>query len=562
MKPYRSGILSNELKNASGRTLMNALGLTRDDYKKPFIGIVNSWNEMHPGHKHLRDLALEVKYGVYAAGGVPFEFNTISICDGIAQGHLGMCYVLPSREVIADSIELMVGAQSYDGLVFLCGCDKIVPGMAMAAGRLNLPTVFVTGGPMLPGFFKGKYFSGGWEVREAAGKLTSGEMTQDEYDAMEQSVCATLGSCPMLGTANTMSCMMEILGLTLPGCATTHAVYSRKVREAKESGALIVDLVKRDIKVRDIVTQASLNNGVVMNAAMGGSSNALLHLPAIADEFGYEVTAEDFDKANRNTPHLLNVKPSGAYSMIDFDQAGGIPALIKEVRDRLDLSCRTVNGKTWEEIIPAYDNYNTDVIAPVNKPLHAEGSLAILKGNLCPEGAVVKQTAVSEKMLVHKGPARVFNSLESCDEAILAGKITHGDVLVIRYEGPKGGPGMREMLSSTGLLVSYGYGETTALVTDGRFSGATKGPCIGHVAPEAAIGGPIALVEDGDMISIDIPNHTLELLVDEQTLAERRKSWKPEPTKVRSKYLDRYSAMVGSVWKGAVLSAPGTDGDK
>lgn len=556
-KLWRSGALSNGPKKAANRTIMNALGLTAEEYEKPFIGIVNSWNEMHPGHKHLRELALEVKYAVYAAGGVPFEFNTISLCDGLTMAHEGMCFVLPSRDLIADTVDAMAGGQRLDGLVFLAGCDKIVPGMIMAAGRLNLPTVFVTGGPMLPGFFKGRTLSGGWEVREASAKLAKGKMTQEEYDCMEQAVCATVGSCPMMGTANTMSCLTEVLGLTVPGCATTHAVYSRKVRQAKESGKLIVDLVRRDVKARDIVTAASLANAVKVNMAIGGSSNAMLHLPAIADEFGLTLTTDDFDTACRTTPHLVDVKPSGKYSMIDFDLAGGIPAVMKELGPtRLDLSARTVIGKTWAEIVPEWDNYNTQVITSVDKPVHAEGSLVILRGNLGPEGAVVKQTGVSPKMLVHTGPARVFERQEDAEDAIMNGGIAHGDVLIIRYEGPKGGPGMREMLSATGLLVSYGYGETTAIVTDGRFSGATRGPCIGHVAPEAACGGPIGLIRDGDVISIDIPNRKLELHVDEQTLAERRRTWKPIPVKVRSRFLERYSALVGSVWQGAVLRPP------
>lgn len=554
---YRSGILTNGLERASGRTLMNALGIVDEDYKKPFIGVVNSWNEMHPGHKHLRELAQSVRDGILAAGGVPFEFNTISLCDGITQGHLGMCYVLPSREIIADSIETVAEAQSLDGLVFLAGCDKIVPAMAMAAGRINVPSVFVTGGPMMPGFFKGKFLSGGWEVREAGGKLRSGEITQKEYTEMEKSVCATLGSCPMMGTANTVSCLMEVLGLTVPGCGSAHAGFAKKNRQAKESGALVVDLVNKNILPSDIVTKASLQNAVVASMAMGGSSNALLHLPAIASEFGMTITADEFEAISRNTPHLVNVKPSGTYSMIDFDMAGGVPTVMKELGEKyLNLDVKTVNGQTWREILPEYSNYNTDVIRPTDNPMHKEGSLAILKGNLAPEGAVVKQTAVVPKMHQHTGPARIFNIEEDVVQAIYDGKISHGDVIVIRYEGPKGGPGMREMLTATGTLVGFGYGETTAIVTDGRFSGATKGPCIGHVSPEAAVGGPIGLVQDGDQITIDIPKRSLTLHVSEEELTERRKSWQPHPCKVDSKYLRRYSACVESVWKGAVLRDP------
>lgn len=556
-KPYRSGMLTNGLEKAGGRALLNALGLIDQDYQKPFIGVVNSWNELHPGHKHLRDLAQAVKDGILAAGGVPCEFNTISICDGITQGHTGMCYVLPSREIITDSIELVAQAQQLDGLVFLAGCDKIVPAMAMAAGRLNLPCVFVTGGPMMPGIYKGQELAGAWQVREAAGKLRAGEITQKEYDEMEKSVCPTLGSCAMMGTANTMSCMMEALGLSLPGSATTHAVYAEKYRQAKESGLLVVELVKKDTKPRDFVTAASFANALTIDMAIGGSTNSLLHIPAIAAEFGLNVTAEQFEATSRNTPHLVNVKPSGKYSMFDFDRAGGVPAVIKELGAKyLDLDAKTVNGQTLREVIADAENYNTAVITTVANPLHEEGSLAILKGNLAPEGAVVKQSAVADEMQKHTGPARVYDCQEDAEAAIYQGKINRGDVIVIRYEGPKGGPGMREMLAATTALMGFGLGSSTALITDGRFSGATRGPCIGHIAPEAAAGGPIGLVMDGDMITIDIPNRVLVLQVSDEELARRKANWQPVKPKVDSKYLRRYSQQVESVWKGAVFKDP------
>ncbi|MDR1660579.1 MAG: dihydroxy-acid dehydratase [Desulfovibrio sp.] len=556
-KKWRSGIWSNGLKRTNTRALANALGLVPEDYEKPFIGVVNSWSEIHPGHKHLRDLALEVKYGVYAAGGVPFEMNTICLCDGITMGHVGMCYVLPSRDVIADSIELAIEGHQLDGLVFLAGCDKIVPGMLMAAARLNIPSIVVTGGPMLAGSVQGKEVTGSWIVREYIGKFTSGEITQAQLTSMEQKASATLGSCPMMGTANTMSCVAEALGMTVPNSGTTHAVFSEKNRQAKMSGMLVMDLVRKNIRPRDIMTQDSLNNAVTACMAYGGSSNAMLHMPAIAAELDLKISPDDFERISSNTPHLVDVVPSGKYTLYDFDKAGGIPVLLKTLGDKyIKLDAMTVCGKTWREIVKDCENYDTRVITTLENPLHPQGSLAILKGNLAPEGAIVKQSGVDPKMFVHRGPARCFDREEEVVDAIYAKKINHGDVIVIRYEGPKGGPGMREMLGATGVLMGMGFGSTTAIVTDGRFSGATRGPCIGHVAPEARAGGPIALIRDGDMISFDIPKRTLTLEVSDEELAERKKSWKPAPAKVSSKYLSRYSALVGSVWDGARLMTP------
>jgi dihydroxy-acid dehydratase len=425
--------------------------------------------------------------------------------------------------------------------------------MLMAAGRINLPSLFVTGGPMLPGKFQGRDLAI-YEVREAAGQLQRGEITEEEFKEMEDSICPTAGSCSMMGTANTMSCMAEVLGLTVPGCSTTHAVYSRKLREAKESGMLVVELVEKGIKPRDIVTADSFVNAVTVAMALGGSTNSLLHLPAVAYEFGLNVTPEMFEATSQKTPHLVNVKPSGKYVLFDFDLAGGIPALMKELGDKyLKLDVQTVNGKTWRENCQKAINKNPEVITTLDKPLHEQGSLAILKGNLAPEGAVVKQSAVVAKMQVHTGPARVYNSQEEAVEAMFAGEIKPGDVVVICYEGPKGGPGMRELLAATSVLMGLGLGDSTALITDGRFSGATRGPCVGHIAPEAAAGGPIGLVKDGDMITIDIPNRSLTLDVSEAELAKRRENWKAIPTKVDSKYLKRYSLLVDSVWNGAIL---------
>ncbi len=552
-KPYRSSIVVDGIDRAGMRAHLKAIGLIDEELRRPFIGVVNSWNEMHPGHKHLREVAQVVKDGIRLAGGVPLEFNTISICDGIAQGHIGMCYVLPSREIITDSVEVVVEAQQLDGLVLIASCDKIVPAMLMAVGRLNLPSVVVTGGPMLPGKFKDRDLAI-YEIREAAGQLQKGEITREEFKEMEDNICPSAGSCSMMGTANTMSCMAEVLGLTVPGCSTTHAVYSRKLREAKQSGVLVVDLLKKGIKPRDIVTADSFANAITVDMAIGGSTNTMLHLPAIANEFGLTITADDFEKTSKRTPHLVDVKPSGQCSLFDFDLAGGIPAVMKELGEQhLNLDAMTVNGKTWRSILANRQNRDNRIVRTLTNPLRKQGSLAILKGNLAPQGAVVKQSAVVEAMRVHTGPARVFDSQEEAIQAMFAGQINKGDVIVIRYEGPKGGPGMRELLAATSVLMGLGLGDSTALVTDGRFSGATRGPCIGHVAPEAATGGPIAFVRDGDLITIDIPNRSLMLDVSDEELEKRKQNLQAVPPKVDSKYLRRYSHLVDSVWRGAVL---------
>jgi dihydroxy-acid dehydratase len=553
LKRYRSNVVVDGLEHTGNRAHLKCVGLIEDELERPFIGVVNTYNEMHPGHKHLGEIAQAVKDGIRREGGIPFEFNTISICDGITQGHIGMCSVLPSRDLIADSVEVVAEAQQLDGLVLIASCDKIVPAMLMAAGRINIPTVIVTGGPMLPGKFKGRDISI-HEIRETAAKVKLGEITKKELNEMEECVCPTVGSCSMMGTANTMSCIAEVLGLTVTGCSTTHAVYSRKLREAKMSGILVVNLVKKNIKPRDIVNQDVMNNAVVVDMAIGGSTNSTLHLPAIAGEFGLKIEADDFEEISKKTPHLVNVKPSGKYSLIDFDLAGGIPAVMKELGEKhLNLDVQTVTGKSWREILPDYDIQDTNVITTLLSPLHHQGSLAILKGNLAPDGAVVKQSAVVSDMKTHTGPAKVFNSQEEAIAAMLDNKITKGDVIVIRYEGPKGGPGMREMLAATTILIGLGLGDSTAIVTDGRFSGGTRGPCIGHISPEAAAGGPIAFVKDGDMITIDIPNRSITIDVPTEELKLRKENWNPIPVKTNSKYLRRYSNLVGSVWKGAVL---------
>lgn len=551
----RSQEMTDGIINAGNRTLLYALGIDKEEMNKPFIGIANSWNEMHPGHKHLRELAAAVKEGILAEGGQPFEFNTIALCDGQTQGHKGMCYVLPTRDLIADSVELMAQGQRMDGLVMLASCDKIVPAMAMAAGRLNIPAVIVTGGPMLPGMFHGRALAGGWEVREAGGKLAKGEITQEEYDEMERCDCTGVGSCPMMGTANTMSCLMEPLGLSLPGCGTIHAVQADKLRYARNSGKLIMQMVREKRCPRDYITYQSFINMMRVSAAIGGSSNTFLHIPAIAHAFGYELDPEEFNRIGDSTPYLSCIKPSGKYTLWDMHLAGGVPAVMKELGGKyLDLSQRAVTGQTWEELMRDFPNTrNPEVIHTAEDPVAPQGGLIVLKGSLAPEGAGLKRTAVAPEMWVHRGPARVFDREMDAIMAIRGGTIQEGDVIVIRYEGPKGGPGMREMLSATTALMGFGLGSSCALVTDGRFSGASRGPCIGHVSPEAAVGGPIALVEDGDMICIDLYQKTLDLEVDGEELARRKKNWKPIGPMVDSFYLERYKKQVGSAWKGAVL---------
>ncbi|MCS7232814.1 MAG: dihydroxy-acid dehydratase [Synergistetes bacterium] len=552
MEKLRSRVVVEGIEKAGMRALLKACGLIDEEMTRPFVGVVNSWNEMHPGHKGFRQIAEAVKEGIRLAGGVPFEFNTISICDGITQGHKGMCYVLPSREVIADSIELVVEAQQLDGLVFIAACDKIVPGMLMAMMRIDIPSIMVTGGPMVPGSFKGRSLAV-YEIREAAGLLKRGLMTEEEFREMEECICPTFGSCSMMGTANTMSCVAEALGLTLPGCATTHAVYSKKLREAKLSGIQVMKLIESGIKPSDIVTQNSFENAMRVVVAVGGSSNSLLHIPAIARERGFRITPDDFDKISKTTPHLVNTKPSGPYTLKDLDDAGGIPAIMRELSPLLHLDERNVTLSTLREVLEKAQNRNKEVIRSLDNPVHKEGSLVILKGNLAPNGAVVKQTAVSPSMRVHTGPARVFESCEDAVQAILGGKIKRGDVIVIRYEGPRGGPGMREMLSATAALVGMGLGDSTALVTDGRFSGSTRGPCVGHVSPEAASGGPIAIVQDGDLITIDIDRRRLDLNLSPEEIKRRLESWKPPAPKITKGYLALYSQLVTSADEGAVI---------
>jgi dihydroxy-acid dehydratase len=546
----RSDITKLGRERAPHRALFKATGLTDEEIARPFIGVVNSWNEFIPGHIHLDKLAQAVKAGIRSAGGVPFEFQTIGVCDGIAMGHRGMRYSLPSRELIEDSIEIMAEAHQLDGLVMIPSCDKIVPGHLMAAGRLNLPTIVLTGGPMMPGYACDKDLD---LINVFEGWQAGGE----SLAVLEEAACPGAGSCAGLFTANTMACLTEALGLSLPGCATAHAVDARKVRMAKRSGMKIMELVSRGITARQIVTPESLDNAIRVDMAIGGSTNTVLHMPAVAAEFGLDLDLRRFDQLSRDTPHLVNLRPGGPHHMLDLDRAGGIPAILDRLKPKLNLDVMTVTGRTLgvelAEFKPANPEANARVIATLESPVHPEGGIAILYGSLAPEGSVVKQTAVSKSMLKHTGPAVVYDSEEESMAGIVGGQVKAGDIVVIRYEGPKGGPGMRETLAPTSAIAGAGLSESVALITDGRFSGGTRGPCIGHVSPEAAVGGPIALVKPGDMISIDIPARKLDLIVSADEMERRRTEWKPPEPKVKTGVLARYMTSVTSASKGSVL---------
>jgi dihydroxy-acid dehydratase len=546
----RSDITKLGRERAPHRALFKATGLTDEEIARPFIGVVNSWNEFIPGHIHLDKLAQAVKAGIRSAGGVPFEFQTIGVCDGIAMGHRGMRYSLPSRELIEDSIEIMAEAHQLDGLVMIPSCDKIVPGHLMAAGRLNLPTIVLTGGPMMPGYACDKDLD---LINVFEGWQAGGE----SLAVLEEAACPGAGSCAGLFTANTMACLTEALGLSLPGCATAHAVDARKVRMAKRSGMKIMELVSRGITARQIVTPESLDNAIRVDMAIGGSTNTVLHMPAVAAEFGLDLDLRRFDQLSRDTPHLVNLRPGGPHHMLDLDRAGGIPAILDRLKPKLNLDVMTVTGRTLgvelAEFKPVNPEANARVIATLESPVHPEGGIAILYGSLAPEGSVVKQTAVSKSMLKHTGPAVVYDSEEESMAGIVGGQVKAGDIVVIRYEGPKGGPGMRETLAPTSAIAGAGLSESVALITDGRFSGGTRGPCIGHVSPEAAVGGPIALVKPGDMISIDIPARKLDLIVSADEMERRRTEWKPPEPKVKTGVLARYMTSVTSASKGSVL---------
>ncbi|ODS37648.1 dihydroxy-acid dehydratase [Candidatus Altiarchaeales archaeon WOR_SM1_SCG] len=543
------------IERSPHRSLMKAMGMIDAEIERPFIGVVNSWNEFIPGHIHLDKLAQAVKAGIRTAGGTPFEFHTIGICDGIAMGHEGMHYSLCSRETIADSIELQVTAHQMDALVFVPSCDKIEPGHVMAAARLNIPSIFVTGGPMCPGIYDDKNIDL-ISVFEAVGAFQTGKMTETEVRKIENAACPGAGSCAGLFTANTMGCMIEALGMSLPGCGTAHAVDAKKMRIGKESGMKVMELLEKNIKPGDIMTEEAFENAVRVDMAIGGSTNTALHLPAIAHERGIKLNIDSFDNLSRDTPHLTSIRPGGNHSMLDLDLAGGIPAVMSNLKEKLNLNCMTVTCRTTGENLNNLKiinpKKNAEVIRTVDNPYHAEGGIAVLRGNLAPGGSVVKQSAVDPKIMIHAGPARVFECEEDANEAILGGKIKRGDVVVIRYEGPKGGPGMREMLQGTSAVAGMGLSDSVALITDGRFSGGTRGPCIGHISPEAADCGPIAVLREGDIIKIDIPARKLDVDLTDAEIRERMNKCKIKRKELKG-VLKRYAGMVSSAADGAIF---------
>ena len=547
----RSDKIKKGLDRAPHRALLKACGVKEEDLKKPFIAVVNSWTEIVPGHIHLLELAKAVKEGIREAGGLPFEFHTIAVCDGLAMGHKGMKYSLPSRDVIANSIETMIEAHAFDGMVLIPACDEIVPGHLMAAGRLNIPAIALTGGPMFPGSFKNKSVDI-IDVFEAVGRVSCGSMGVDELKKLEDCACPGAGTCAGMFSANTLACGVEALGLSLPGCATCHALDPKKMEIAKQSGRQIVNLVNQGITASRIMTYSAFQNWIRVSLAVAGSTNDVLEVLAIARECELEISLNLFDKLSRTTPHICNMRPGGSYTMLDLDRAGGVEAIMKRLEPLLNLNCLTVTTKRVGENIKGVKVLDDEVIRPLNNPVHHTGGLAILYGNLAPKGAVVKQTAVVESMLKFKGKARVFDSEEDAQQAIISNKIDKGDVVVIRYEGPKGGPGMREMLAPTAAICGLGLSELVALITDGRFSGGTRGPCIGHISPEAADKGPIALVKDGDIISLDIPNRRIDLEVEEEELTMRAKEWKPRERKITG-LLRVYEQSVWSADKGASM---------
>jgi dihydroxy-acid dehydratase len=549
----RSDTIKKGLQRAPHRSLLRACGVTDEEMKKPFIGVANSFTDIVPGHIHLNQIAEAVKLGISQAGGVPFEFSTMAICDGIAMNHEGMRYSLASREIVADTVESMAQAHQFDALVLIPTCDKIVPGMLMAAARLDIPSIVVTGGPMLPGIFKDEPVDL-INVYEAVGAVNAGKMTEEELRELEKCACPGAGSCAGLFTANTMACLTEAMGMSLPGCASSHAVSGKKIQIARSSGRQILQLLEKNLTPSQIMTQEAFENAVMVDLALGGSTNTTLHLPAIAYELedkGVKVNLDLFEEYNKKIPHIASISPSGKHTMLDLEQAGGIPAVLKVLEKELNDEVLTCTAQSLKDNIKDASVLDSEIIKPLNNPVHKEGGLAILKGNLAPDGAVVKQGAIDSDMLVHEGPARVYESEEECVNAINQGEIKEGDVIIIRYEGPKGGPGMREMLNPTSAISGMGI-KSVALITDGRFSGGTRGPCIGHVSPEAAAEGPLAAVKNGDIIKIDIPLRKLDIKVTPEEIDERiKKAVKPD-RHVKG-WLARYRKLATSADKGAIL---------
>lgn len=551
----RSSLVIEGVERAPYRSFLRAAGLTDEELKKPLIAVANSWNEIVPGHIHLDKVAEAVKAGIRIAGGTPLEFNTIAVCDALTEGHEGMKYVLPTREVIADSVELMIQAHRFDAVVAIGSCDKIVPGMLMAIARLDIPSIMVTGGPMLAGCYHGSQITA-LHVSEAVGKFKRGEIQEEELLDIENRASPGPGSCPGIYTANTMGCIAEALGITLPYCATIPAVDARRIRLAKESGIQIMKLLEKDITPSKIMTKKAFENAIRVSLSLGGSTNMVLHLPAIAHELGINIELEMFDELSRETPYLCKIWPAGQYTMKDLDDAGGIPGVMLALKNKLNLNVLTATGTTLRENLKRAFIANTEVIRSIENPISKEGGLAVLKGSLAPKGAIVRTTTVPPSMLRFKGKAKVFDREEDAVKDIYNGVIEKGMVIVIRYEGPRGGPGMREMIMSPEAMRHMKLGEHVALVTDGRFSGATRGPAVGHVSPEAAEGGPIAIVKDGDEILIDIIGRKLELLIPKEEIDKRLKSWAPHPSILKG-YLARYSRNVSSADSGAILFRSG-----
>ncbi len=550
----KSDAVKTGMQQAPHRSLFNALGMTEEEMRKPLVGIVSSYNEIVPGHMNLDKIVDAVKLGVAMAGGTPVVFPAIAVCDGIAMGHIGMKYSLVTRDLIADSTECMALAHQFDALVMVPNCDKNVPGLLMAAARINVPTVFVSGGPMLAGHVKGHKTSLS-SMFEAVGAYAAGNMSEEDVKEFEAKACPTCGSCSGMYTANSMNCLTEVLGMGLKGNGTIPAVYSERIKLAKHAGMKVMEMYEKNIRPRDIMTKEAFMNALTMDMALGCSTNSMLHLPAIAHEAGVELNVDIANEISARTPNLCHLAPAGPTYIEDLNEAGGIYAVMKEISKKglLNLDCMTVTGRTVGENIKDCVNKNPEVIRPAENPYSQTGGIAILKGNLAPDSAVVKRSAVAPEMLKHEGPARVFDCEEDAIDAIKGGRIVAGDVVVIRYEGPKGGPGMREMLNPPSAIAGMGLGSSVALITDGRFSGASRGASIGHASPEAAVGGPIALVEEGDIISIDIDNHKLDVLVSDQEMAARKARWQPRTPQVTTGYLARYASLVTSADKGAVL---------